>query len=169
MTTTETDPRRVRLAEIEEELAEIDRERLAAQAAMPEYRIENVGNGEIAARVQRCQSKLYECDSRHAVLKATKRSILSALDGSVTREARVREEQILGAVRTALAPFVQEMEQILEGVRECRAGDSQTPTWRQEVTAADIARVAVSGGSLVSPTPEDLDSSEWSPSFRRER
>jgi hypothetical protein len=58
-------------------------------------------------------------------------------------------------VRTALTPFVKEMETLLEGVRECRAG-SQTPTWNHKVTAADLARAVTEGFSIIDPSPEAL-------------
>jgi hypothetical protein len=171
METTETvtaDPRRVRLAEIAAELAEVDEAERKSRAEMPEYRIENVGNGEIAATVQRIQSKMWECDSRRAVLKAERKSIALALNESVTREARVREQQVFATVLEALTPFVKEMQSVLDDVSECRAG-ANIPTWRSKLTAADLARVAANGGSLVDPDAQDLDTSEWSPAFRRGR
>jgi hypothetical protein len=121
MAMTEIDPRRVRLADIAAELAEVDEIERKSRAEMPEFRVENVGDGRVAAKVQEIQSKMWECDSKRAVLKAERKSIALALNESVTREARQREAQVFATVLEALSPFVREMEQILAEVSECRA------------------------------------------------
>jgi hypothetical protein len=161
-TETETDPRRVRLAEIEAELIQCDEEERAARSEIPEFNVANVGNGEVAARIHNAKTRMYECDSRRGVLKAERKSILRALNDSVSREARKREAEILGAVREHLAVATPQLEDLIASVRETRAG-SQTPVWRHDLTPADVARVAASGGSLVDPAPED------SPAFARGR
>jgi hypothetical protein len=110
MAMTEIDPRRVRLADIAAELAEVDEIERKSRAEMPEFRVENVGDGRVAAKVQEIQSKMWECDSKRAVLKAERKSIALALNESVTREARQREAQVFATVLEALSPFVREMD-----------------------------------------------------------
>ena len=165
-TETETDPRRVRLAEIDAELREIDEHERAAQAQIPDFDIANVGNGEVAARIQRSKGVMYECDSRRSILKATRKNILAALDQTVTREARVREHEILSAIREHLSAAMPQLEEILSDVRACRV-HSNAPTWRSKLTPADVARAAASGSSLVDPSPEDLDRSVTGFSIQR--